>query len=197
MHTIDCLLSVHNTKNLYGISIAERIKAHGKECLWNERPSPKPDVIVIHYISAREYLPQHPFNDQAILKILCEKALSAHYLIDREGVAFRLVPDEMRAWHAGGSIMPEPDNRRNVNDFSIGIELAATPVSGFTEAQYDSLTILCKSLMQKFVCPFTFVGHEHVAGERAVELGLRSDVKVDPGALFDWQRLNALLTKAQ
>jgi N-acetyl-anhydromuramyl-L-alanine amidase AmpD len=33
---------------------------------------------------------------------------------------------------------------------------------------------------------FTYVGHEHIAGERAVRLGLRKDRKVDPGDAFDW-----------
>lgn len=47
--------------------------------------------------------------------------VSSHYTIDREGTVISHVFEHKRAWHAGLSRMK--DGRRNVNDFSIGIEL--------------------------------------------------------------------------
>lgn len=50
-----------------------------------------------------------------------ESKVSAHYTIDRDGTLVQHVEESKRAWHAGVSEMP--DGRKNVNDFSIGIEL--------------------------------------------------------------------------
>ena len=52
--------------------------------------------------------------------------VSAHYLIDRDGVVRQLVPDLKIAYHAGESRMPDDDRRAHVNEFSIGIELIAS-----------------------------------------------------------------------
>jgi N-acetyl-anhydromuramyl-L-alanine amidase AmpD len=82
--------------------------------------------------------------------------------------------------------MPAPDLRINVNEFSIGIELMATAQSGFTDLQYDSAVRLSLFLEQHFNVEFSYVGHDTIAGPEAVELGLRKELKVDPGSLFDW-----------
>ena len=84
--------------------------------------------------------------------------------------------------------MPNPDKRQNVNEFSIGIELLATATSGFTTSQYRSLGILCYSIEQSSGLKMTYVGHDQIAGAKAVKMGLRGDCKVDPGPLFDWKR---------
>ena len=44
--------------------------------------------------------------------------VSAHLLIDREGLVTQFVPFHLRAWHAGVS---EFEGRTACNDFSIGI----------------------------------------------------------------------------
>jgi len=38
-----------------------------------------------------------------------------------------------------------------------------------------------------------YVGHEDIAGERAVKLGLRKDIKTDPGNNFDWGKFKQCL----
>lgn len=91
--------------------------------------------------------------------------------------------------------MPPPDNRTMVNSFSIGIELVATPDSGFTKEQYESCVMLCKDIEKRHVGKFVYVGHEHIAGEAAVQKGLRKDVKVDPGPNFDWERFRTSLAR--
>jgi AmpD protein len=107
------------------------------------------------------------------------------------------VPEAMKAWHAGGSIMPSGDDRTGVNEFSIGIELAATATSGFTAKQHDALVRLCLDMEQRYFRTFVYVGHEDIAGARAVTRGLRKDIKVDPGALFDWSNFRMRLEQGR
>jgi N-acetyl-anhydromuramyl-L-alanine amidase AmpD len=194
MDIISCLLDKDNTRIISGRSISARVMAQGKQHLWNERTSPVVDTIVLHYISAADVLPKDPFNEDRILQLLCDLGLSSHYVVRRSGTVLMLVPEDRRAWHCGGSVMPEPDLRRDVNDFSIGVELVATPSSGFTDEQYEACAMLCHDIENRNQRRFTIVGHEHVAGREAVGLGLRADLKVDPGEGFDWQRLRALLS---
>lgn len=195
MQQIPCLLDVQNELVVEGLSVGQRIRAQKHACLWEDRRSSLIDTVIIHYISAEGVFPQDPFSFSAILKIFCDYGVSAHFLIDRQGTVFSLVPPHKKAWHCGGSIMPLPDLRTGVNDFSIGIELVATALSGFTDAQYGSLGQLCNQLQSSQAQPLSYWGHEDVAGEKAFAMGLRADVKLDPGPLFDWSRLAPLLGK--
>jgi N-acetyl-anhydromuramyl-L-alanine amidase AmpD len=191
MRITTCLLDAENPLRIEGTSVGALIAASGRRHLWDERSGAAMDVVVVHYSSAVEVAPAAPFRRELVLRIFCDYGVSSHYLVGRRGGVLRLVPETMKAWHAGGSIMPEPDNRRSVNDFSIGIELLATSVSGFTAAQYAGLSRLCGDIERRNGRRFTYVGHDAVAGERAVALGLRSDPKSDPGPLFDWERFFA------
>jgi N-acetyl-anhydromuramyl-L-alanine amidase AmpD len=181
-----CLLDRKNSLVADGVSIGDRIRVSGKEHLWDDRSGADVDTVVIHYASAVNVNPQEPFDRAAILKIFCDYGVSSHYLIDRHGGVFQLAPEEKRAWHAGGSIMPEPDNRKAVNGFSIGIELMATADSGFTREQYGALLDLCGDIEKRHGKRFVYVGHDQISGERAVKMGVRKDPKVDPGKLFNW-----------
>jgi AmpD protein len=125
------------------------------------------------------------------LELFVRFGVSSHYLVDRDGVVRQLVPERKKAWHCGGSIMPAPDSRQGVNDFSIGIELVATEDSGYTDAQYESCALLCRDIEGRHG-RVHYVGHQDIAGEKAVALGLRADVRRDPGPLFDWGRFHAL-----
>jgi len=186
MNIIQCLLNTDNSIHVFGKSLSERILQQNKKHLWEERTSGTIDTVVIHFISAVEHNPDDPYNIEAILDIFCTYGVSSHYLTDREGEVRQLVPEDKKAWHCGGSIMPEPDSRQGVNDFSIGIELMALVDSGYTDAQYHSLALLCVEIEQRRAIT-NYVGHQDIAGDRAVKLKLRQDVKPDPGSLFDWQ----------
>jgi len=192
-----CLLNAENPLRAGNSSIGRLVAASGRRRLWEERSGAAVDTVVIHYTSAVAVAPEAPFRKERILKIFCDYGVSSHYLIGRKGGIGRLAPEEMKAWHAGGSIMPEPDNRRAVNDFSIGIELMATATSGFTPSQYSSLSQLCRSIERRHGRRFLYVGHDQIAGERAVALGLRGEPKTDPGLLFDWKRFFADIEEAR
>jgi len=182
----NCFLDDKNRFVVDGITVGEKIASSGKVHLWEERAHGSVDTVVIHYMSAVNIAPQRPYDLDLLLGIFCDYGVSCHYLISRRGKVLRLVPEEKKAWHCGGSIMPEPDNRTGVNEFSIGIELAAAAQSGFTASQYNSLCKLCVDIEKRHGREMRYVGHDQIAGERAAARGLRKDCKTDPGPLFDW-----------
>ncbi len=139
---------------------------------FGERPyGTKIDTIVIHYTDMKDA--------KSALERLCDKAaeVSSHYLIDKQGRIFSLVPDHLRAWHAGPSCWRE---KEKVNDYSIGIELDNNGKEIFSAALMDSLIDLCHNLIK--IHPIeqrNIVGHSDVIPPR----------KFDPGRLFDWKLL--------
>lgn len=101
--------------------------------------------------------------------------VGAHYLIGRRGDIYRLVRESDIAYHAGESKMP--DGRKNVNDFSIGIELVGTEESGFSDKQYAAVNALIADIETRHKIR-DVVGHGDVAPTR----------KTDPWK-FDWKKL--------
>ena len=106
-------------------------------------------------------------------------AVSAHFLVRRDGEVVQFVSVRDRAWHAGDSVWRGVPN---CNDYSLGIELEGLEGQGFEAAQYRAAARLLRHAAQ--VWPVAeVVGHEHVAPGR----------KADPGGGFDWPRLVRLL----
>ena len=70
--------------------------------------------VVVHYTGMT--------SCQKALDRLCDpKAeVSAHYMVDEDGTVFRLVPEDLRAWHAGVCFW---HGQRDINSTSIGIEI--------------------------------------------------------------------------
>lgn len=187
MKIIKCYIDTNNTYKIREKSISDLLQEKKISELWGNRTSRFIDTVVLHYISAIETSKEDPFNFECILEIFCKFEVSSHYLINRKGNIYQLVPELKKAWHCGGSIMPGTDLRQGVNDFSIGVELVATATSGFTESQYNSLGLLCNNIEMRWNIS-TYLGHEDIAGEKAVTLGLRKDIKQDPGNLFNWKK---------
>lgn len=140
--------------------------------------------LVIHYTA-------EDFHNA--LNTLTDEHVSAHYLIPAKPpveqgkpVAWQLVPEEMRAWHAGASGWR---GRTNLNDTSVGIELENKGYSlhllgkkfyPFPPAQIDLLADLSKEIVARYqIEPRNVIGHSDVAPQR----------KDDPGPLFPWQQL--------
>jgi len=94
-----------------------------------------------------------------------------------------LVPEEMRAWHAGISYWR---GRRMLNDASIGIEIVNPGhewgYRAFPEAQMAAVRALSLGILSRHAIPAcNVVAHSDIAPNR----------KQDPGELFDWQGLAA------
>jgi len=103
--------------------------------------------------------------------------VSAHYLIAEDGEILSLVPESLRAWHAGAGQWGQVSD---VNSRSIGIELANDGKSPFAAAQMDALTSLLKGIQTRWaIRPERVIAHSDMAPGR----------KIDPGARFDWRRL--------
>jgi AmpD protein len=156
----------------------------------------KIDGIVLHYFSGRYAFPDDPMDtdkcynlfidlnrpasEREFFKIDYDKRMyaSAHYMIARDGEIIQLVPLSKRAHHAGES---ELNGRKHCNSFTVGIEMIATPDSGYTDEQYFAVDWLCTKLMNEHNITKEWVaGHEDVAPGR----------KFDPGKLFEWDRLS-------
>jgi N-acetylmuramoyl-L-alanine amidase len=106
-----------------------------------------------------------------------ETEVSAHYLISEGGEVFSLVPEEMRAWHAGAG---QWGAVTDVNSRSIGIEIANTGFAPFPEPQMLALERLLHDIMRRWaIQPERIIGHSDMAPGR----------KIDPGLRFDWRRL--------
>ncbi len=154
---------------------------------FNQRPEGcSIDLIVVHSIS----LPPGEFGGDAVQRLFTNTLdwqahpyfrsieglkVSAHFFIRRDGEIWQFVSTLQRAWHAG---LSHYRGRDQCNDDSVGIELEGLEGDAFEPAQYAQLAWLCQAISQQH--PVAHVaGHEHVAPSR----------KRDPGARFDWNRL--------
>lgn len=145
-----------------------------------DRPSPnlgerrdglRPSLVVIHYTAMA--------SAEAALARLCDPQaeVSAHYLLGEDGAVLRLVPEDMRAWHAGAG---EWGGRGDVNSRSIGIELQNDGASPFPDRQMVALERLLAGVMDRWgIAPEGVIAHSDMAPDR----------KGDPGPRFDWRRL--------
>jgi len=132
-------------------------------------------MLIIHYTGMPDA--------GSALDRLCDPAaeVSAHYLVDQDGIVWELVPEDRRAWHAGAAFWA---GEADVNSRSIGIELA-NPGHGpdyhpFSDPQMAALERLCHGIVKRHPIPaHRVLGHSDVAPGR----------KIDPGELFDWRRL--------
>lgn len=130
-----------------------------------------PSLIVLHYTAMTSF--------EAARERLCDPAaeVSAHYLISERGEVLALVPEELRAWHAGAGSW---GGAEDVNSRSIGIELANRGVEPFAAPQMAALERLLPEIMARWaIRPEGVIGHSDMAPGR----------KSDPGPRFDWRRL--------
>lgn len=161
-----------------------------------------PEFVMIHFTSAVVNHRDDPFNIGYIRDIYVDYDISIHYVIQRDGTVYCLIPEDRVAWHAGpGTYLDDPKYTDAMNQYAIGIEMLAigsqedmalylTPdeydalddsLKGYTEAQYEALAALVADLCQRYEIPQDAT---HVIGH-----GAYSPDKPDPGELFDWSRI--------
>ncbi|MDD8060287.1 1,6-anhydro-N-acetylmuramyl-L-alanine amidase AmpD [Shewanella metallivivens] len=170
-----------------------------RQCIsphFNQRPGGEVSLLVIHNISLPAGCFGLPHIDglfQGCLDIEADDSfaelaglqVSAHFLIRRDGEVVQYVSCDDRAWHAGVSSF---NSRTGCNDFAIGIEMEGTDTSGYTDAQYQQLTLLTLALMAHYpmIKLPNIVGHCDIAPGR----------KTDPGDSFDWARYKQAIVAA-
>lgn len=130
------------------------------------------DTLVLHYTDMLTC-------DEAVER-LCDPAsqVSAHYVVSETGVAYQLVPEDARAWHAGESHWR---GNNNLNARSIGIEICnpghTHGYADFEPRQMKTVIRLAQEISARHTIPQrNIVGHSDIAFLR----------KVDPGEKFDW-----------
>ncbi|WP_246942862.1 N-acetylmuramoyl-L-alanine amidase [Bacillus pinisoli] len=162
--------------------------------------------VVLHFISNASVNPKDPYNIEEIKDIFVEYGFSTHYMIDRDGTIYRMVPEDRIAYHAGpGYLSDYPHYDDILNGYSIGIEMLAIGTKdemtsmmssntynsidpshiGYTEEQYEALNKLVDSILKRN--PGVLPDRDHIIGHDEYA-PLR---KSDPGTLFDWSQINA------
>lgn len=132
-------------------------------------------MLVLHYTEME--------SAAASIARLCDPAarVSSHYVVDEDGTVTRLVPEDLRAWHAGVSHWAGADN---LNARSIGVEIQnrGHPASlpPYPDAQIEAVIALCRGICARHAIPaHRVVAHSDIAPAR----------KIDPGEHFPWARL--------
>jgi N-acetylmuramoyl-L-alanine amidase len=139
------------------------------------RDDQPPTILLLHYTGMA--------TAQKAIDWLCtaDSRVSCHYLVDEAGRITQMVPEGMRAWHAGESFWA---GETDINSASVGIEIA-NPGHGlgycdFPEAQMRGVEALCSDIIARhLIRPERVLAHSDVAPRR----------KSDPGERFDWSRL--------
>jgi len=134
------------------------------------------DILLMHYTGME--------TGQGAVDWLCcaESGVSCHYVVHEDGRIVQLVPEELRAWHAGQSMWQD---EADTNSRSIGIEIVNPGhdkgYPDFPDAQIDAVIALSKDILTRHPIPSRNVlAHSDVAPRR----------KADPGEKFPWQRLH-------
>ncbi|EJW13157.1 N-acetylmuramoyl-L-alanine amidase [Rhodovulum sp. PH10] len=134
-----------------------------------------PDILLLHYTGMAD-------TDEALAR-LCDPAakVSSHHLVREDGTVLQLVPEHLRAWHAGLSSW---EGVADVNSRSIGIEIANPGhdfgCPPFPERQIAAVIALCADICRRWrIRPDRVLAHSDVAPTR----------KRDPGETFPWESL--------
>ena len=131
-----------------------------------------PDILLLHYTGME--------SAQAALDWLCcaESGVSCHYFIDEAGSVSQLVPENLRAHHAG---VGSWEGHTDINSRSIGIEIANgghdMALPDFPKPQMEAVLTLSTDIVARYqMKPNLVLGHSDIAPGR----------KIDPGENFDW-----------
>ena len=137
----------------------------------------RPTMLVLHYTGMQ--------NAQKAVRwlSLAESRVSCHYVIDEAGRITQMVPERLRAWHAGVSCW---HGETDLNSASIGIEIHnpghEDGYTDFPAAQIAAVIALSRDIVvrNRIAVP-RVLAHSDIAPLR----------KIDPGEKFPWNELAA------
>lgn len=135
----------------------------------------RPSLLILHYTGMSSAAKAIDWLARA------ESGVSCHYVIDEAGRITQLVPESLRAWHAGASYWR---GETDINSHSIGIEIQNPGhqhgYPDFPAAQMDAVIALGIDITRRHEMAIDAVlAHSDVAPAR----------KIDPGEKFNWMRL--------
>ena len=138
-------------------------------------PGMSPDILLMHYTG-------FDTCENAVRWLeIADSRVSCHYVIDVDGTVIQMVPEALRAWHAGLSVWR---GVTDINSCSIGIEIQNPGhdrgYPDFPAAQIDAVIALSQDIIARHgISPERVLAHSDIAPHR----------KIDPGEKFDWARL--------
>lgn len=149
-----------------------------------------PDMLVLHYTGlnpkASEQWQKDPGGAALAWLVNPQAQVSSHYLVETDGRVFQLVPETLRAWHAGKSSWK---GETDLNSASIGIEIvnlghdhgiAGLGLPDYPAKQIEAVIALCQDIGKRWtIAPQRVLAHSDIAPER----------KGDPGEHFPWKQL--------
>lgn len=157
--------------------------------------------VMIHFCSDVVNNRTYPYGMEAIRRTLIKNKASINYIIARNGEIYCYVPEQRVAFHAGKGSYGDEKYTDSMDEYSIGISLVAigskndmkdylsgskynsvsSSLRGFTDAQYEALSLLLKDIAQRWDIP---LDREHIIGHSDYNSGNR-----EPGELFNWERV--------
>lgn len=159
------------------------IRHTGSPNFEERRDNKTPRMILLHYTgcdanTSRAYLTSPtPLDGQTT-------CVSAHYMVNEDGIIESLVDEKHRAWHAGAGYWR---GETDINSSSIGIEIINMGINAgspdFDPRQIQATIALCQDILKRTptIDPRQVIGHSDTAPLR----------KVDPGPAFPWEELAA------
>ncbi len=139
------------------------------------RDGPRADILLLHYTGMQ--------SSQAALERLCDPIakVSSHYMVFEDGEVVQMVPEALRAHHAGVSFWA---GDTDINSRSIGIEIANPghdyDYPDYPDRQMSAVIELCRDILARNAIPPDLVlAHSDIAPTR----------KQDPGEKFPWAKL--------
>ncbi len=147
-----------------------------------------PKIIVLHWTAEMDFdksfhrlKPHKLLSDRKDIAKASQLNVSAHFLVDRDGTIYRLMPETWMARHVIG-----------LNYYSIGIENVGgegNQKEDLTPAQVQSNIALVKYLKEKYPSIEYLIGHYEYTKMEKTALWLEKNksyrtVKFDPGDVF-------------
>jgi N-acetylmuramoyl-L-alanine amidase len=135
----------------------------------------RPSLLILHYTGMSSAAKAIDWLARA------ESNVSCHYVVDEAGAITQLVPEDLRAWHAGASYWR---GETDINSHSVGIEIQNPGhqhgYPDFPRAQMDAVIALGKDITHRHAMAADAVlAHSDIAPGR----------KIDPGEKFSWMQL--------
>lgn len=152
-----------------------------------------PEMIVVHWTATRTFAEAYALFEPTELppsRAELEKAgplnVSAHYMIDRDGAIYQLVPDSIMARHVIG-----------LNRIALGIENVGASDLPLTRAQFKANVALIGCLQARYPSIRYVIGHLEYGRFRHTALWQERDTsyftkKDDPGEAFMHQLRRSL-----
>ena len=141
----------------------------------------KVDAVIVH--STFNNSGGNFYDIDLVLKQFSTYKVSAHYVIGRDGVVYKVVDEKNVSYHAGKSSLP--DGRTDVNSCSIGIEIMTSYKESPTEQQVNSLITLINNIKKRHTINY-ILRHSDIAPVR----------KTDPWNM-DWKLFQQQLAESK